>query len=90
MLGPEYHLEGKIVAAECAAAGEVKLTLSINSVLMKFHNADLKSVEVTSANKPPAAAQPSCGTWKGQRARVTFHSLPAGELDGELSALYFF
>src|SRR4029077_6552563 len=41
MLGPEYHLEGKVVAAECSAAGEVKLTLSINSVLMKFRAADL-------------------------------------------------
>jgi tetratricopeptide (TPR) repeat protein len=90
MLGPEYHLEGKIAAADCTPAGEVILTLSLNSVLMKFRNADLKTVEVTSANKPPTANQPPCSAWKGQRAKVTFHSLPAGEFDGELSALYFF
>ncbi|HXH66937.1 MAG TPA: tetratricopeptide repeat protein [Candidatus Limnocylindrales bacterium] len=90
MLGPEYHLEGKIVAVKCTAAGEVNLTLSVNSVLMKFRNADLKTVEVTSASKPPTASQLPCALWKGQRAKVAFHSLPAGEFDGELSALYFF
>jgi Tfp pilus assembly protein PilF len=90
MPGPEYRLEGKVVAAECAAAGEVKLTLSINSVLMRFRAPDLKSVEVTSANKPAPIDKPLCAAWKGQRARVTFHSLPAGEFDGELSAIYFF
>jgi len=90
MLGPEYHLEGKVVAAECSAAGEVKLTLSINSVLMKFRAADLKTLQVTSANKPPTADKAPCAAWKGQRAKVTFHSLPAGEYDGELTALYFF
>jgi hypothetical protein len=90
MLSPEYHLEGKIAAAQCAPAGEVILTLSINSVLMKFRNANLNTVEVTSANKPPTANQSPCSAWKGQRARITFHSLPAGEFDGELSALYFF
>jgi hypothetical protein len=90
VLSPEYHLEGKIAAAECSSAGGVILTLSINSVLMKFRNADLKTVEVTSANKPPSANQAPCSAWKGQRAKVTFHSLPAGEFDGELSALYFF
>jgi tetratricopeptide (TPR) repeat protein len=90
MLGPEYHLEGKIAAAECTAAGEVRLTLSINSVLMKFRNADLRRVEVTSANKPSTANQPPCSVWKGQRAKLTFHPLPAGEFDGELSSIYFF
>lgn len=90
VLGPEYRLEGKVVASDCSAAGEVKLTLSINSVLMKFRAADWKTVEVTSANKPAASDKPPCTTWKGRRARITFHSLPAGEFDGELSAIYFF
>jgi len=31
--GPEYRLDGKVVAAECLPSGEVKITLSINSVL---------------------------------------------------------
>ena len=88
--GPEYRLEGKVVAAECPVPGEVKLTLSINSVLMKFHAAELKGVEVSPANKVALADKPPCAGWKGQRARVTFHSLPAGEFDGELSAIYFF
>jgi Tfp pilus assembly protein PilF len=90
VLGPEYHLEGKVVAAECKPGGEVKITLSINSVLMKFRAADSKAVEVTPAAKLASADKPPCAAWKGQRAKVTFHSVPAGEFDGELSALYFF
>jgi len=52
LLGPDYHLEGTVAAVDCKA-GEVKLTLSINSVLMKFHAADLKAVEVTPAANWP-------------------------------------
>lgn len=88
--GPEYHLEGKVVAAECLPNGELKATLSINTVLMKFHAADVKSVEVTTANKQNAADRPPCAGWKGQKAKVTFHSSPPGEYDGELTAIYFF
>ena len=90
LLGPEYRLEGNVVAVECRAGGEAKITVSITSVLMKFHAADLKTVEVTPANKLASADKPPCTAWKGQRAKVTFHSLPAGEFDGELSAIYFF
>jgi hypothetical protein len=86
----EYHLEGKIAAAECSPSGEVKVTLSINTALMKFHASDLKSVEVTSANKLASSDKPPCAAWKGKRAKVTFHSVPAGEFDGELAAIYFF
>ena len=89
LLGPDYHLEGKVAAAECKA-GEVKLTLSINSVLMKFHAADLKAVEVTPANKLASVDKPPCTGWKGLRAKITFQSLPAGDFDGELSKIYFF
>jgi len=90
LVGPEYRLEGKVVAAECLAGREVKITLSINSVLMKFRAADLKSIEVTPVNKLASADKPPCAAWKGQRAKVTFHSVPAGEFDGELAAIYFF
>ena len=90
VVGPEYHLEGKVVAAECRADSELKISLSINSVLMKFRAANLKAVEVTPAGKSLSADKPPCAAWRGQRARVTFHSLPAGEFDGELSAIYFF
>ncbi len=90
VLGPEYHLEGKIIATECRTGQEVKITLSINSVLMKFRAEDLKAVEVTPASKLASIDKPPCAAWKGQRAKVTFHSIPAGEFDGELSALYFF
>jgi tetratricopeptide (TPR) repeat protein len=89
--GPEYHLEGKVVAAECLPNGEVKVALSINSVLMKFHASDIKSVELTSAGKSAPADKPACAAWKGQKAKVGFHSAaPGGEYDGELSNLYFF
>ncbi|HET7106708.1 MAG TPA: hypothetical protein VFI38_07850 [Candidatus Acidoferrum sp.] len=88
--GPEYRLEGKIAAVECRTGGEVILTLSLNSVLMKFHAAEWKAIEVTPANQPVAADRPPCAAWKGRRARVTFHSLPAGDYDGELMAIYFF
>jgi hypothetical protein len=78
------------VATECKPGGEVNITLSINSVLMKFRAGDLKAVDVTPAAKLASADKPPCAAWKGQRAKVTFHSVPAGEFDGELSALYFF
>ncbi len=90
LVGPEYRLEGRVVAAECLAGREVKITLSINSVLMKFRAADLKSIEVMPANKLASADKPPCAAWKDQRAKVTFHSVPAGEFDGELAAIYFF
>jgi len=89
LLGPEYHLEGTVAAVECKA-GEVKLTLSINSVLMKFHAANLKVVEVSPAAKLASADKPPCIAWRGLRAKVTFQSLPAGEFDGELRKIYFF
>lgn len=89
--GPEYHLEGKVVAAECLPTGELKVTLSINSVLMKFHASDIKSVELTSAGKSDPSGKPPCAAWKGQKAKVSFHpATPGGEFDGELSKLYFF
>jgi len=57
---------------------------------MKFHAADLKSVEVTSAGKSAPADKPSCAGWKGQKAKVGFHSAPpGGEFDGELSEISF-
>ena len=89
--GPEFHLEGILVAAECPPNGEVRITLSINSVLMKFHVPDRKSVEVTSAGKSAPVDKPSCAAWKGQKAKVSFASAPpGGEYDGELSRIYFF
>ena len=89
--GPEFLLEGTLVAAVCPPNGEVKITLSINSVLMKFHAPDLKSVEVTSAGKSAPVDKPSCAAWKGQKAKVSFASAPpGGEYDGELSRIYFF
>jgi len=57
---------------------------------MKFRATDLKAVEVTPASKVGSADKPPCAAWKGQRTKVTFHSIPAREFDGELSALYFF
>jgi len=74
---PNIASRAKSSAAECRAGGEVKLTLSLNSVLMKFRAAEWKTVEVTPANQPVSADKPPCAAWKGQRARVTFHSLPA-------------
>jgi tetratricopeptide (TPR) repeat protein len=90
VLGPEYHLEGKIIAADCPNSGELKLTVSINTVAMKFHAADRKTIQLTSANKPATAEQPACPIWKGRRAKITFDSNPPGEFDGEVTAIYFF
>lgn len=87
--GPEYRLEGKVTAANCKPAGEVTVTLSINTVLMKFRAADAKSVKITPDAKAIAAAGVSCAGWKTQRAEVVFRGTPAGEFDGELVALHF-
>jgi tetratricopeptide (TPR) repeat protein len=87
--GPEYRLEGKVMAATCKLAGEVTVTLSINTVLMKFHAADAKSLEITPDARAIASAGVSCAAWKAQRAEVVFHGNSAGEFDGELIALHF-
>lgn len=87
--GPEYRLEGKVTAVTCKPTGEVLVTLSINSVLMKFRAADCKSVEITPEAKAIAAKDSSCANWKTQRAEVVFRGNPNGEFDGELVALHF-
>ena len=87
--GPEYRLEGKVMAASCKPAGEVTVTLSINTVLMKFRAADANSVEITPDAKAIASAGASCAAWKAQRAEVVFRGNPTGEFDGELVALHF-
>jgi len=87
--GPEYHLEGKVTAANCKPEGEVTVTVSINTVLMKFRAADAKSVEITPDAKAVSAAGSACSAWKAQRAEVVFRGNAAGEFDGELVALHF-
>ena len=77
------------MAATCKLAGEVTVTLSINTVLMKFHAADAKSLEITPDARAIASAGVSCAAWKAQRAEVVFHGNSAGEFDGELIALHF-
>ena len=86
---PSYRLEGKVTAADCKPAGEIIVTLSINTVLMKFHAADWKKVEVTPDAKAFSTASPSCASWKAQRAEVVFRGNPAGEFDGELVGIHF-
>jgi len=62
---------------------------AINTVLMKFHAADWKKVEVTPDAKAFSTASPSCASWKAQRAEVVFRGNPAGEFDGELVGIHF-
>ena len=87
--GPEYRLEGKVAAADCKPTGDLVVSLSINTVLMKFHTADWKSVEITPDARAISAASPSCSNWKAQRAEVVFRGNARGEFDGELVALHF-
>ena len=87
--GPEYRLEGKVTAANCTPAGEVTVTVSINTVLMKFHAANARDVEITPDAKAITAAGPACAAWKAQKAEVVFRGNPAGEFDGELVGLHF-
>ena len=87
--GPDYRLEGKVTAADCKPGGGLTVTFTINTVLMKFHATDWKSVEITPDAKAISAATPSCSAWKSQRAEVIFQGNPAGEFDGELVAIHF-
>jgi hypothetical protein len=87
--GPEYRLEGKVSAANCTATGAVTVSLSINTVLMKFRAANGKSLEITPDAKSIASAGPSCANWKTQRAEVVFRGSPSGQFDGERVALHF-
>lgn len=87
--GPGYRLEGKVTAAVCKPGGDLAVTLSINTVLMKFHATDWRNVEVTPDAKTISVAAPSCSAWKAQRAEIVFQGNPAGEFDGELVAIHF-
>jgi tetratricopeptide (TPR) repeat protein len=89
--GPrDYSLEGKITAVDCAAGGEGKVTLTVSSVLMKFHYVDLSKVQVTSVAKTANGAAPACTAWKGQKAKITFEPTQKEDYDGELTAIQFF
>jgi hypothetical protein len=86
---PDYLLEGKIIAVDCKPGGEVIVTVVINTVLLKFHAADWKSVEVTPETKALTGATPACSSWKAQNVQVVFRGKPAGKIDGELVAIHF-
>ena len=89
--GPrDYSLDGKITAVDCAAAGEGKVTLTVSSVLMKFHYVDLSKVQVTSVGKTTNGAAPACSAWKGQKVKITFEPTQKDDYDGELTAIQFF
>jgi Tfp pilus assembly protein PilF len=87
-----YDLQGRITAVNCASGVPGTLTLNIQSVLMKFHYSDFSKVEVSSGNSPGAGsgALPACASFKGRRARVTFHSARSGDYDGELISVQVF
>ena len=86
--GPEYRLEGKVTPATCNPTGEVLVTLSINSVLMKFRGR-LQGRGDHSGSKANAATDPCCASWKTPRAKVAFRGNPNGEIDGELATLHY-
>jgi Tfp pilus assembly protein PilF len=89
--GPaQYSLEGKIASIDCAAQSEGTLAVLVNSVLMKFHYADLTKVELRSTAKTANGTAPACKAWKGQKAKVTFEPADKGQYDGELTAIQFF
>jgi Tfp pilus assembly protein PilF len=87
-----YDLQGRITAVNCASGVPGTLTLNIQSVLMKFHYSDFSKVEVSSGNSSGAGsgALPACASFKGRRARVTFHSAHSGDYDGELISVQVF
>lgn len=84
-----YRLTGKITAADCKPAGELVVTLSVNSVFMRFHAADWKSVEITPLTRAIVQANPSCGGWKSSAAEIVFHGDAPGEFDGDVVAIHF-
>jgi Tfp pilus assembly protein PilF len=89
--GPrDYSLDGKITAVDCAAGGEGKVTLTVSSVLMKFHYVDLSKVQVTSVVKTANGAAPACSAWKGQKVKITFEPTQQDDYDGELTGIQFF
>jgi Tfp pilus assembly protein PilF len=89
--GPrQYSLEGKITAIDCVHTADGKMTLSVSSVVMKFHYTDLSKVDISSNVKPANGTAPACTTWKGQRAKVSFEPTQTDEYDGELTGIQFF
>lgn len=85
-----FHLEGKIVAVNCAAGVPANLTLNIKTVLMKFHYSDFSKVQISSASSSPSAGVPACTSLKGHVAKVTFHPAPGQDYDGELLSVQVF
>ena len=84
-----YEMTGKITVLDCSRAPEVSLTISISSIAMKLHAADLMKISVKDvrSTKPATAA---CPSWKGRSAKMTYHLTPGKEFDGELISVQFF
>jgi Tfp pilus assembly protein PilF len=84
-----FSAEGTVTSSECRALKDGSVSLSIQSVVKRFHYQELARVEVVISDKV-VATSPRCSSWNGRRARVFFHPALNEFYDGELVAIKFF
>ena len=84
-----YEMSGTITSLDCSRAPEVTLSISMTSIVMKLHAADMTKLgaKLAAAGAKPGAA---CAAWKGRTAKMSYHLTPGQNVDGEIVAVQFF
>jgi tetratricopeptide (TPR) repeat protein len=85
-----YEMTGRITALNCSRAPEVTLTLSLGSISMRLHSADLSKITVNDSASSAEAPAARCAAWRGRGATMLYHLTSGQNFDGELTAIRFF
>lgn len=82
-----YSMLGNIAAVDCRGLPQVTLTLSLGSLSMKLHAADLSKVAFLTATGAPQSRGMACTQLRGMAARIQY-ALASGEsYDGEIRSI---
>ena len=83
-------VDGSILAAECSAGAEAKLTLNLARGPMSFHAGDLRRVGLSGVSEQLTPGPESCQQWTGRRVKIWFRLVQGEEYLGEISKIYFY
>ena len=85
----EYSMIGSIVAATCATAPQMTLTLESGRFVMHLHAADLTKIEIKSGTGNARSTRPTCSQFKGRQARIRYRLVTKEAWDGEILSVEF-